>query len=87
MPKEMSEGSFLGFLLTIGCLILCMILVSNEIYEYYTYSVEKSLSINHELENQEVIVHIDIVFDKMPCHLLGLDIVDYIGTHRMNLHG
>jgi hypothetical protein len=22
----------------------------------------------------------------MPCHLLGLDVVDYIGTHSMNLH-
>lgn len=23
----------------------------------------------------------------MPCHLLGLDVVDCIGTHKMNLHG
>lgn len=26
-------------------------------------------------------MHIDIEFEKHPCHLLGLDYVDYIGSH------
>lgn len=86
MPKDMSQGSMLGFFMTLCCVVLCFILVSNELFEFYSYSVEKTLAVDHKLENSEVIVHVDIVFRRMPCHLLGLDVVDYIGTHRMNLH-
>merc|ERR1711935_208633 len=50
------------------------------------YSVEKGFVIDHKLENTDAEVHLDIVFRRMPCHLLGLDVVDYIGTHSMNLH-
>ena len=87
MPKDMSEGSIFGFMMTIGCFVLLLILVSNELIQYYSYSVEKGLTIDQKLDHNEVTVHLDILFPKHPCHLLGLDIVDYVGTHRMNLHG
>ena len=68
MPKDMSEGSIFGFMMTIGCFLLLIILVSNELYQYYSYTVEKSFTIDHKLENNEVTVHIDILFRKHPCH-------------------
>ena len=72
--------------MTIACFVLCIILVSNELLEYWAYSVQKGFVVDHKLENNDVEVHLDIVFRRLPCHLLGLDIVDYIGTHSMNLH-
>jgi hypothetical protein len=71
---------------TIACFVLCIILVSSELLEYWAYSVQKGFVVDHKLENNDVEVHLDIVFRRMPCHLLGLDVVDYIGTHSMNLH-
>ena len=86
VPKDHSQGSYLGLLMTVVCFVVLVVLVSNEIYEYISYSVEKGFIVDHKLENDDVQINLSIVFRRMPCHLLGLDIVDYIGTHEMNLH-
>lgn len=86
VPKEHSQGTYSGIIMTVATFILCIVLVSNELMEYFSYSVKKGFVVDHDLESHEVAVHLSIVFRRMPCHLLGLDIVDYVGTHEMNLH-
>ena len=44
------------------------------------------MKIDHKKDAKEVEVHMDIDFPNFPCHLLGLDLVDYIGTHYKDIH-
>ena len=36
---------------------------------------------------QKLQVNMDIVFPRMPCHLLSVDIQDIVGSHSMNVGG
>lgn len=86
LPKNVSKGSILGVLMTIICLVTVVLLLFNEMIIYLSKDIESGMRIDHRKDDQEVEVHIDIDIHRYPCHLLGLDIVDYIGTHRVAEH-
>lgn len=45
------------------------------------------MKIDHRKDTKEVEVHLDLDFPNFPCHLLGLDLVDYVGTHYPDVGG
>lgn len=86
LPKNVSKGTLLGVLMTVICLVTVVLLLINETVTHFTKDIESSMRIDHRKDDQEVELHIDIDIPHYPCHLLGLDVVDNIGTHRVAEH-
>lgn len=86
LPKNVSKGSLLGVLMTFVCLITVVLLLLHETISYFSSEIESGLRVDHRKDDENVEVHLDIVFHKFPCPLLGLDVTDMVGTHRMAEH-
>jgi hypothetical protein len=86
LPKNLSKGSLLGVVMTIACFAIVTLLLLNEVISFMTKEIESGMRIDHRKDDQEVEVHLSIDIHRFPCHLLGLDVVDYIGTHRVAEH-
>jgi hypothetical protein len=86
LPKNMSKGSLLGVVMTVICIVTVALLLLNEVITFMTKEIESGMRIDHRKDDQDVEVHLSIDLHKFPCHLLGLDIVDYVGTHRVAEH-
>jgi hypothetical protein len=86
LPKNVAKGSLLGVIMTIICLSTVGILLFHEIIAFMSTEIESSMRIDHRKDDQHVEVHLSIDFQRFPCYLLGLDVTDYVGTHRTAEH-
>lgn len=86
LPKNMSKGSLLGVIMTVLCIVVVALLLLNEVVTFMSKEIESGMRIDHRKDDQDVEVHLSIDIHRFPCHLLGLDIVDYVGTHRVAEH-
>jgi hypothetical protein len=83
MPKSVTKGSIFGLIMTIMCAVVVTILLINELVGFFSLEVESGMRIDHRKEDQFVEVHLAIDLPYFPCQLIGLDVSDYIGTHRL----
>lgn len=83
LPKNVSKGSLLGVVMTVICLLTVALLLVNEVVSFMSKEIESGMRIDHRKDDQEVEIHLSIDIHRFPCHLLGLDITDYVGTHRV----
>lgn len=83
MPKSVTKGSIFGLIMTIMCAVVVSILLINELVSFFSHEVESGMRIDHRKEDQFVEVHVMLDMPYFPCHLIGLDVSDYIGTHRV----
>lgn len=86
LPKNLSKGSLLGVIMTAICLITVTLLLLHETILFFSAEIESGLRVDHRKDDENVEVHLEILFHKFPCPLLGLDVTDMIGTHRMAEH-
>lgn len=86
LPSNVSKGSLLGVFLTLITILTVILLLINEVVGFMSKEVESSMRIDHRKDDQEVEVHLKIDLPYHPCHILGLDVTDYIGTHRVAEH-
>lgn len=86
LPKNVSRGSLLGVLMTIICISTVTILLINEFILFFSHEIESGMRIDHRKDDSHVEVHLSVDIHKFPCHLLGLDVTDYVGTHRTGEH-
>ena len=87
MPRDLTEPTFCGAIVSILCTI---ILVGLTIYEVQTYVKNDShaeLVIDASHRDDFVNVNIDILFPYMPCDILSLDVQDIMGTHKTDVMG
>lgn len=58
-----------------------------EIQNYVKNESHAELIIDTSHRDDFVNVNLDIVFPKMPCDILGLDVEDILGTHKTDVMG
>ena len=87
MPRDLTEPTFCGAVVSILCTILLVGLTAFEIQNYMYNDSHAELVIDQSHRDDFVNVNIDIVFPYMPCDILSLDVQDIMGTHKTDVMG
>lgn len=87
MPRDLTEPTFCGALVSIICTFILITLSIYEIQNFITIGSKAELIIDTSHRNDYVPVNIDITFPKMPCDILSLDIQDILGKHEVDVMG
>lgn len=87
MPRDLTEPTFCGAVVSILCTILLVGLTSYEIQNYIYNDSHAELVIDSSHRDDFVNVNIDILFPHMPCDILSLDVEDIMGTHKTDVMG
>ena len=87
MPRDLTEPTFCGALVSIVCTFVLITLTVYEVNDYMKASSQAELVIDMSHRDDFVNVNIDITFYKMPCDILSLDVQDILGTHKTDVMG
>ena len=87
MPRDLTEPTFCGALVSIVCTFILVSLTVYEVNDYMKANSNAELVIDMSHRDDFVNVNIDITFYKMPCDILSLDVQDILGTHKTDVMG
>ena len=63
--------------------MLCM----SEVGKYLTVSTKTDMLVDISHHDDRLNINVDIVFHKIPCDILSLDVQDVMGTHVVDIAG
>ncbi|OLY83886.1 putative endoplasmic reticulum-Golgi intermediate compartment protein 3 [Smittium mucronatum] len=72
-----------GAMVTIISILTVVLLIFSEYRNYKTIDMVPELIVDKE-RMEKMKIHIDITFNRAPCAILGLDIMDSTGEHQIN---
>ena len=87
MPRDLTEPTFCGALVSIICTFVLISLSIYEIQSYVNTGSKAELIIDTSHRDDFVPINIDITFPRMPCDILSLDVQDILGTHKTDVMG
>ncbi len=87
MPKDLTEPTFCGALVSFVCTIVLGTLILTEVSRFLTYQTKSDMLVDISHHDDRLNINIDIVFSKMPCDVLSLDVQDVMGTHVVDIAG
>lgn len=87
MPRDLTEPTFCGALVSVVCTFILITLTVYEVNDYMKANSKAELVIDMSHRDDFVNVNIDITFYKMPCDILSLDVQDILGTHKTDVMG
>jgi hypothetical protein len=87
MPRDLTEPTIFGALVSIICTVVLVGLTIFEIQNYIRSESHAELVIDTSHRDDFVNINLDIVFEKMPCDVLSLDVQDIMGTHKSDIMG
>lgn len=87
MPKDLTEPTFCGAVVSVICTIVLIGLSIFELQNYIRNESHAELIIDTSHRDDFVNVNLDIIFPRMPCDILGLDVEDILGTHKTDVMG
>ncbi|QBM86122.1 Endoplasmic Reticulum-Golgi Intermediate Compartment ERGIC [Metschnikowia aff. pulcherrima] len=73
-----------GGLITMICVLIVMLLIRNEYYDYTSVVIRPELVVNRDV-NKQLDINLDITFPDIPCGVLTLDILDLTGDLHLDL--
>jgi hypothetical protein len=69
------------------CTVVLAILCLSEISKYVSVETKSDMLVDISHHDDRLNINVDIVFPKMPCELLSLDVQDVMGTHIVDIAG
>lgn len=87
MPRDLTEPTFCGALVSILCTFILVGLTVYEVQAYINTESQAELVIDTSHRDDFVNVNIDVVFPNMPCDIISLDQQDIMGTHKSDVMG
>lgn len=69
------------------CTGLLIVLCGTEFHKYMTIETSSNMFVDSSHHDDRLNINVDIVFPKMPCEVLSLDIMDIMGTHIIDIAG
>jgi hypothetical protein len=87
MPRDLTEPTFCGALVSIICTFVLVGLGIFEIQSYLVHESRADLIIDMSHRDDFVNINVDITFKRMPCDILSLDVQDILGTHKQDVMG
>lgn len=73
-----------GGLITMVCVLIVLLLVRNEYYEYTSVVIRPELVVDRDI-NKKLDINMDITFPDIPCGVLSLDILDVTGDVHLDI--
>jgi hypothetical protein len=85
LPKDLTEGTYSGAILSIVGLMVIISLCMFEISAFFDDKITSVLEIQQMDPSEKMFINIDIDFPACPCDVISLDIQDEMGSHLMNV--
>lgn len=85
LPKDLTEGTYSGAILSILGLMIMISLVMFEISAYFDDKITSVLEIEQIDPSSKMYINMDIDFPSCPCDVLSLDIQDEMGSHLVDV--
>ena len=73
--------------MSVICTFILFALTIYEVQNYINAESHAELIIDTSHRDDFINVNIDIVFPRMPCDILSLDVQDILGTHKTDIMG
>lgn len=73
-----------GGLITLVCVLIVMVLIRNEYYDYTSVVMRPELVVDRDV-NRQLDINLDITFPDIPCGVLTLDILDLTGDLHLDV--
>eukprot|EP00355_Strombidium_rassoulzadegani_P004564 CAMPEP_0168618376 /NCGR_PEP_ID=MMETSP0449_2-20121227/6041_1 /TAXON_ID=1082188 /ORGANISM="Strombidium rassoulzadegani, Strain ras09" /LENGTH=257 /DNA_ID=CAMNT_0008659251 /DNA_START=34 /DNA_END=807 /DNA_ORIENTATION=+ len=87
MPRDLTEPSFCGALISMLCTVVWISLTFFEISKYINAESQAQLIVDTSHRDDFVNVNLDVLFPYIPCDILSLDESDILGTHKSDVMG
>lgn len=87
LPKDLTEPTFCGALVSVVCTFIMIFLGVSEIHKYLVPDVTSTLEISTSHKQDTFHVNLDITFFRMPCDIIGLNLVDSLGNRVADYYG
>jgi hypothetical protein len=85
IPEEFKESSVLGLVLSVGFVVLAVILIFNQVVLLTSSKIESEILIDHQKDDKDLNVNIELIMHNYPCALVCLDKLDSVHTHTMDV--
>ena len=98
LPKDLTEPTFCGalgnfisyfkfVLVSFACTIVLSLLCISEIGRYFSVQTKSDMLVDISHHDDRLNINIDIVFPRLPCDVISLDVQDVMGTHVVDIAG
>jgi len=84
VPKEITEGTWLGGVVSITGVLVMALLVASLTQTYRTATVKTELMLDRPADSM-VDVSFNITMERLPCRFASVDLFDETGTKRLNI--
>ncbi len=74
-------------LVTTMCFGLLVILSLTEVTRYLTVETRSDMLVDNASQSDKLNVNIDIIFRKLPCEIISLDVQNVLGAHEVDIKG
>ena len=74
MPKDLTEPTFCGALVSVFCALILFGLFFSEVISFLNYEIKSDMMVDISHKDDQLNINIDIFFPKLPCDILGLDV-------------
>jgi len=91
IPKDLTEQTFTGAFVSIGCLVIVIFLFTAEFISFLTPEVQTKMFVDKTLEmgneHSTIRININITVPAVPCAVVSLDAQDVMGGHIVDVGG
>merc|ERR1711976_696023 len=83
--EDFKERTFVGAIVTIVSFLIIFWLVLTEVAIYLSTDVSNELVVDNSNREDFLRINVEIVFPKLPCNFLSLDVLDISGETQLNV--
>eukprot|EP01083_Nonionella_stella_P250073 864064_1 len=90
VPKDLTEATGTGAFVSVVCSVFVFYLFMSEFLRYMTIRTESSMfveSLEGNLDNEKLEIHLDMTMSELPCAIISLDLQDVMGSHHVDVGG
>ena len=84
LPKDLTEGSYLGALISIACIMIMVSLWMFELSSFFDDKISSVMKIEQVDPSKKMQINLELEFPSCPWDVIQLSIFDDMGTH---MHG
>lgn len=87
LPGELQQPSLSGA--SVSCLLICLLLAicGFQAWDFFQPQKSSELVIDVNDYNEKLGISVNVTLQKVPCHVLSLDVVDSTGVHLVDVGG